>query len=56
MRFTELEMTVLERTEKLENLRFLAYGIHVKMVKTLHQPIGIDTFEDLEKARKVLGV
>ncbi|MFT4684680.1 MAG: 3-deoxy-manno-octulosonate cytidylyltransferase (CMP-KDO synthetase) [Urechidicola sp.] len=56
LRFTELEMTVLERTEKLENLRFLAYGIHVKMVKTLHQPIGIDTFEDLEKARKVLGV
>ena len=45
LRFTELEMTVLERTEKLENLRFLAYGIHVKMVKTLHQPIGIDTFE-----------
>jgi len=56
LRFTELEMTALERTEKLENLRFLAYGIHVKMVKTLHQPIGIDTPEDLEKARKVLGV
>ena len=56
LRFTELEMTALERTEKLENLRFLAYGIHVKLVKTLHQPIGIDTFEDLEKARKVLGV
>lgn len=56
LRFTELEMTALERTEKLENLRFLAYGIHVKMVKTLHQPIGIDTPEDLEKARKVLGL
>ncbi len=56
LRFTELEMTALERTEKLENLRFLAYGIHVKMVRTLYQPIGIDIPEDLEKARKVLGV
>ncbi len=54
LRFTELEMTDLERTEKLENLRFLAYGMNVKMVKTTHQPIGIDTPEDLEMARKLL--
>lgn len=56
LRFTELEMTDLERTEKLENLRFLAYGMNVKMVKTTHQPIGIDTPEDLEKARKMLSL
>jgi 3-deoxy-manno-octulosonate cytidylyltransferase (CMP-KDO synthetase) len=55
LRFTELEMTDLERAEKLENLRFLAYGMHVKMVKTTHQPIGIDTPEDLELARKLLN-
>ncbi|PHR74687.1 MAG: 3-deoxy-manno-octulosonate cytidylyltransferase [Lutibacter sp.] len=55
LRFTELEMTDLERTEKLENLRFLAYGMNVKMVKTIHQPIGIDTPEDLEKARELLN-
>lgn len=54
LRFTELEMTDLERAEKLENLRFLAYGMNVKMVKTTHQPIGIDTPEDLEKARKII--
>ena len=54
LKFTALEMTDLERTEKLENLRFLAYGMNVKMVKTTHQPIGIDTPEDLEKARKLL--
>lgn len=55
LRFTTLEMTDLERAEKLENLRFLGYGMNVKMVKTAHQPIGIDTPEDLEKARKILG-
>ncbi len=54
LRFTELEMTDLERTEKLENLRFLAYGMNVKMVKTSYQPIGIDIPEDLEKARELL--
>lgn len=55
LKFTKLEMTHLERTEKLENLRFLAYGMNVKMVQTTHQPIGIDTPEDLEKARELLG-
>lgn len=55
LRFTELEMTDLERTEKLENLRFLAYGMNVKMVKTTHQPIGIDSPEDLEMARKLIS-
>jgi 3-deoxy-D-manno-octulosonate cytidylyltransferase len=55
LRFTELEMTDLERTEKLENLRFLAYGMNVKMVKTTHQPVGIDTPEDLEMARKLIS-
>jgi 3-deoxy-manno-octulosonate cytidylyltransferase (CMP-KDO synthetase) len=56
LRFTELTMSVLEQTEKLENLRFLENGMRVKMATTLHIPIGIDTPEDLEKARKVLGV
>jgi 3-deoxy-manno-octulosonate cytidylyltransferase (CMP-KDO synthetase) len=56
LRFTELTMSALEQTEKLENLRFLENGMRVKMATTLHIPIGIDTPEDLEKARKVLGV
>ncbi len=53
---TQLPMNNLERAEKLEQLRFLANGLNIKMVKTTHQPIGIDTPEDLEKARKLLGV
>lgn len=56
LKCTQLPMNDLERTEKLEQLRFLANGISLKMVKTTHQPIGIDTPEDLEKAKKILGV
>ncbi|MCF6279305.1 MAG: 3-deoxy-manno-octulosonate cytidylyltransferase [Flavobacteriaceae bacterium] len=51
---TSLPVNVLEQTEKLEQLRFLANGINIKMVKTTHQSIGIDTPEDLEKARKLM--
>lgn len=50
LKFTKLPMNRLEATEKLENLRFLANGLKVKMVKTDQMAIGIDTPEDLEKA------
>jgi CMP-2-keto-3-deoxyoctulosonic acid synthetase len=41
-------------SEKLEQLRYLEYGKRIKMVETTHGSIGIDTEEDLEKARKLL--
>ncbi|MFZ3273054.1 MAG: 3-deoxy-manno-octulosonate cytidylyltransferase, partial [Lutibacter sp.] len=41
--------------EKLENLRFLANGLKVKMVETEHMAIGIDTPEDLEKANAIFN-
>ncbi|WP_456376687.1 3-deoxy-manno-octulosonate cytidylyltransferase [Lutibacter sp.] len=50
LKFTKLPMNNLEATEKLENLRFLANGMRVKMVETNQIAIGIDTPEDLEKA------
>ncbi len=50
LKFTKLPMNSLEATEKLENLRFLANGMTVKMVETNEIAIGIDTPEDLEKA------
>ncbi|PCI02668.1 MAG: 3-deoxy-manno-octulosonate cytidylyltransferase [Flavobacteriaceae bacterium] len=49
--FTKTPMTMLEATEKLENLRFLAHDLKVKMVETNQIAIGIDTPEDLEEAR-----
>ena len=55
LKFTTLPMSELEQTEKLENLRFLENGMRVKMARTLHIPIGIDTPEDLEKARKIIN-
>jgi len=54
--FYKLPMQTLEATEKLEQLRYLEYGKKIKMVQTTHAGIGIDTPEDLEKARKILGV
>lgn len=50
LKFTKLPINHLEATEKLENLRFLANGMKVKMIETNKLAIGIDTPEDLEKA------
>lgn len=52
--FYKLPMRSLEATEKLENLRYLEYGKKIKMVETEFKGIGIDTPEDLEKAREFL--
>ena len=52
--FYSLPMQSLEASEKLEQLRYLEFGKRIKMVETTHIGIGIDTPEDLEKARKML--
>jgi 3-deoxy-manno-octulosonate cytidylyltransferase (CMP-KDO synthetase) len=52
--FYHLPMKSLEASEKLEQLRYLEFGKRIKMVETSHVGIGIDTPEDLEKARKML--
>ncbi len=52
--FYSLPMKSLEASEKLEQLRYLEFGKRIKMVETTHVGIGIDTIEDLEKARLLL--
>jgi 3-deoxy-manno-octulosonate cytidylyltransferase (CMP-KDO synthetase) len=52
--FYNLPMKSLEASEKLEQLRYLEFGKRIKMVETTHVGIGIDTPEDLEKARAML--
>ncbi|TDE03296.1 3-deoxy-manno-octulosonate cytidylyltransferase [Flavobacterium sandaracinum] len=52
--FYSLPMQSLEASEKLEQLRYLEFGKRIKMIETSHVGIGIDTPEDLEKARKML--
>lgn len=54
MDFYNLPMKSLEASEKLEQLRYLEFGKSIKMVETTHIGIGIDTKEDLEKARKLM--
>ena len=52
--FYSLPMLSLEASEKLEQLRYLEYGKRIKMIETNHVGIGIDTKEDLERARKMI--
>lgn len=54
MDFYHLPMKSLEASEKLEQLRYLEFGKRIRMVETNHVGIGIDTPEDLEKAKKLL--
>jgi len=49
--FTQWPMGSLEQTEMLEQLRYLENGVAIRMVETKTSSIGIDTPEDLERAR-----
>jgi 3-deoxy-manno-octulosonate cytidylyltransferase (CMP-KDO synthetase) len=55
LQFTKWQQTQLEKTEKLEQLRYLENGVKIKMILTNHASIGIDTPEDLELARQFLS-
>ncbi|MDN3594552.1 3-deoxy-manno-octulosonate cytidylyltransferase [Zunongwangia endophytica] len=52
--FYNLPMLQLENAEKIECIRYLEYGKNIKMVETEMQTIGIDTPEDLDRARDYL--
>jgi 3-deoxy-manno-octulosonate cytidylyltransferase (CMP-KDO synthetase) len=53
-RFVKLPPSVLERREKLEQLRALEAGMRVDVTIVDTVPLGVDTPEDLESARAVL--
>lgn len=55
IKFSNLEMTPLEKLEKIECIRYLENGMKIKMVETDFVGVGIDVPEDLEKARQILG-
>jgi 3-deoxy-manno-octulosonate cytidylyltransferase (CMP-KDO synthetase) len=54
-RFTQLERTPLEIAERLEQLRALEHGFHIRVVEVESESWGIDTPADLEKFKSVLG-
>ena len=48
----EMQSTVLETAESLEQLRWLENGLRIRMGITQHESLSIDTQKDLEKAMR----
>ena len=55
LRFASMAPTPLEMAESLEQLRVLENGYRIKMVEIADRPLGVDTVEDLERVRQVIG-
>ena len=52
--YKNLPVSYLERVERLEQLRVLEEGFRIKVIETKYDTIGVDTPEDLEKAKEYL--
>ena len=53
-RFPALSPSMLERTEKLEQLRFLEHGFSLYVEPTDYDTVGVDTEEDLKRVEQIL--
>ena len=54
-RFVALGPSALERRERLEQLRALEAGMRIDAALVGDVPLGVDTPEDLERARRMLS-
>jgi 3-deoxy-manno-octulosonate cytidylyltransferase (CMP-KDO synthetase) len=54
LRLATLPPTALERSEALEQLRALEYGIRIKALETAFDSIGVDTPDDLDRVRRLV--
>ena len=52
--FVTLPESSLERTERLEQLRFLENGIPIHVARTPYDTVGVDTEEDLQRVEEIL--
>ena len=55
LEYTSWAQSELERMEMLEQLRALERGVTIKVVEAVTPSIGVDTLEDLERVRGVIG-
>jgi len=54
-RFVALPESSLEKSERLEQLRFLENGIAIFVGETPYDTVGVDTEEDLRRASEILN-
>jgi 3-deoxy-manno-octulosonate cytidylyltransferase (CMP-KDO synthetase) len=47
--------SALERTERLEQLRFLDNGVAIHVAETPFDTVGVDTEEDLRRVEGILA-
>ncbi|SNB44794.1 3-deoxy-manno-octulosonate cytidylyltransferase [Geobacter sp. DSM 9736] len=55
LKYAQMPPTFLEMAEKLEQLRVLESGYRIKVVETLHESVGVDVPNDLEKVLERLN-
>ncbi len=54
LKFSKMKQTLLEKKEKLEQLRALENGYKIKVYETEYDTIGVDTPEDLKQVKKMI--
>ena len=55
LQFASWPPSALEQQESLEQLRALERGVKIKVVEGYGASIGVDTAEDLERVRQLIG-
>ena len=55
-RVCALPESSLERSERLEQLRFLENGVPIHVAETPYDTVGVDTEEDLRRVEEILDL